>query len=94
MNTFIETLETKITEMYIWTDSTTVLCWIKNDGSKLGQFQDHRVGEIQDWTYSFNWVWVTSKSNAANNATRTYSDDGNNLDFEKCYSGPEFFFFI
>ncbi|XP_044761992.1 uncharacterized protein LOC123319195 [Coccinella septempunctata] len=86
----IKTLEIKIDKTYLWTDSTTVLHWIKNDGSKLGQFESHRVGEIQESTDSSDWHWVPSKSNAADNATRTYFDDGNNLDFNRWHNGPEF----
>ncbi|XP_044759170.1 uncharacterized protein LOC123316923 [Coccinella septempunctata] len=86
----IKTLEIKIDKTYLWTDSTTVLHWIKNDGSKLEQFESHRVGEIQESTDSFDWHWVPSKSNAADNATRTYFDDGNNLDFNRWHNGPEF----
>ncbi|XP_044755156.1 uncharacterized protein LOC123314105 [Coccinella septempunctata] len=86
----IKTLEIKIDKTYLWTDSTTVLHWIKNDGSKLGQFESHRVGEIQESTDSSDWHWVPSKSNAADNATRTYFDDGNNLGFNRWHNGPKF----
>jgi hypothetical protein len=43
-------LEIKIDQTFLWTDSTTVLHWIRSNGKKVGQFELHRIGEIQELT--------------------------------------------
>lgn len=43
-------LEIIIHKLYYWSDSTTVLYWIRGNGNCLGQFEFHRIGEIQELT--------------------------------------------
>lgn len=88
-----EELEFEINKIYYWSDSTTVLYWIKGQGNRLGQFESHRVGEIQELTDIGDWNWIPSKFNAADIATRTYSEDGGNeTNFEKWFRGPDFLY--
>ncbi|XP_045463742.1 uncharacterized protein LOC123673300 [Harmonia axyridis] len=91
--TIKDTLEIKIDEVFLWSDSITVLCWIKGDGSKLGQFESHRIGEIQELTNINNWNWIPSKLNSADIATRTYNkDDGNKTTYASLFKGPDFLY--
>ena len=48
--TIIESHEIDITNTYFWTDSRTVLCWIRSDARKFKQFVAFRVGEILEST--------------------------------------------
>jgi hypothetical protein len=43
-------LEIKTDQTFLWTDSTTVLHWIRGNGKKVSQFELHRIGEIQELT--------------------------------------------
>jgi len=40
--------EIKIDSTIFWTDSKTVLCWLRNDARSVKPFISHRVGEILD----------------------------------------------
>ena len=62
--------ETVVQETCFWTDSRTVLCWLRADGKKYLQFVAHRVGEIQETTDPNQWKWVPTLENVADEATR------------------------
>ncbi|XP_044760231.1 uncharacterized protein LOC123317687 [Coccinella septempunctata] len=84
-------LDIKINQTYFWTDSSTVLYWICSDGRQLGQFESHRVGEIQESSETKEWNWIPTKLNIADLATRTYNEDGSNsINFENWFLGPTF----
>jgi hypothetical protein len=68
-------LEIRIDQTFLWTDSTTVLHWIRGNGKKVGQFESHRIGEIQELTNVEDWRWIPSKLNVADDAIRTYDTD-------------------
>lgn len=55
---------------FMWTDSTTVLAWIKSDDRRYRQFVAFRVGEILSKTEAAEWKYVPSKKNAADQATK------------------------
>lgn len=67
-------LQTEITatveEVVMWTDSTTVLSWIKSDSCRFKVFVGTRIAEIQDLTDPQAWRYVTSVENPANDLTR------------------------
>jgi hypothetical protein len=76
-------------ETHFWSDSKTVLLWIRSDGKKFQQFVAHRVGEIQEATNVNQWHWVPTKENVADEATR----DGTPCDFSsscRWLNGPSF----
>ncbi|XP_018403341.1 PREDICTED: uncharacterized protein LOC108780203 [Cyphomyrmex costatus] len=45
----------KIDTIYLWTDASIVLHWIKTVNKKLPVFVAHRVGEIQELTATQDW---------------------------------------
>jgi transposase InsO family protein len=53
-----------------WTDSRTVLCWLRSDSGRFKQFVSHRIGEIHESTNPSEWRWIPSKENVADDATR------------------------
>jgi hypothetical protein len=72
-----------------WTDSRTVLCWIRSDAGRFKQFVAHRIGEILESSDVPEWRWLPTKMNVADDATR----DSSNCDFspeERWISGPSF----
>ncbi|XP_058816702.1 uncharacterized protein LOC131679977 [Topomyia yanbarensis] len=59
-----------VTKRFLWTDSLTVLAWLRADPRKYNQFIGFRVGEILTTTDLQEWRWVPSKMNIADDATK------------------------
>ncbi|XP_059049486.1 uncharacterized protein LOC131844585 [Achroia grisella] len=72
---------------YIWSDSTTVLSWIRSDARTFKPFVANRVGEITEITNVSNWKFVPGSLNVADDATRFKDRD---TDLKRWFSGPEF----
>ena len=60
----------QIVRTMYWTDSSTVLQWIKTETHRLKPFVAHRIGEITESTNASDWRWVPTKENVADDATR------------------------
>ncbi|XP_062541149.1 uncharacterized protein LOC134209181 [Armigeres subalbatus] len=87
---FVEESHTvKIQQRFVWSDSATVLAWLRADHRKYKQFVACRVGELLTASEVREWQWVPSKLNPADLATKWgkgYAQDVNGAWF----SGPEF----
>ncbi|XP_058817854.1 uncharacterized protein LOC131681160 [Topomyia yanbarensis] len=60
-----------ISRRYLWSDSGTVLAWIRSrDHRRYKQFVAVRVGEILTSTEQKEWMWVPSKLNVVDLATK------------------------
>ncbi|XP_062704451.1 uncharacterized protein LOC134286794 [Aedes albopictus] len=59
-----------ISRSFLWTDSSTVLSWIRSDNRKYKQYAAHRVGEILSHTQLTDWRWVPTKENVADCLTK------------------------
>jgi len=57
--------DVKIHQTIYWSDSTTVLSWIRTDGNKFKQFVANRIGEIQEESQISEWRWISTKDNVA-----------------------------
>lgn len=53
-----------------WTDSTTVLCWLRTDPRSYSAFVANRLGEIDELTHAASWRWVPTRLNCADIGTR------------------------
>ncbi len=54
----------------LWSDSTTVLYWIKSESCRYKVFVGTRVAEIQNLTNPAHWRYVDTLSNPADDITR------------------------
>ncbi|XP_053686396.1 uncharacterized protein LOC128735940 [Sabethes cyaneus] len=59
-----------IGKQFLWTDSQTVLSWIRSDQFKFKQFVAFRIGEIRENTNVSDWRWVPTKLNIADVLTK------------------------
>ncbi|XP_026735912.1 uncharacterized protein LOC113499598 [Trichoplusia ni] len=69
-NTIEEEMELEVSKKTYWTDSSTVLQWIKAEPRKFKTFVANRLAEIEDTTKPRDWRWVPTKENPADDATR------------------------
>lgn len=87
----IESQTFKVDKRVFWTDSKTLLSWLRTDHRKYHQFVAHRVGEILENTNLDEWRWVPSKLNVADDLTKW----PNYHIFEKTnrwFTGPSFLY--
>ncbi|XP_028174624.1 uncharacterized protein LOC114363174 [Ostrinia furnacalis] len=75
---------------FFWSDSTTVIHWIRNSTRKYKVFEANRLGEIDELTRVSEWRHVPTKMNIADLATR----DSFNLDCFRgeWFTGPSFLY--
>ena len=71
-NEFIQALTVVVNQVFMWTDSTTVLQWI-NSNEKQPIFVANRVREILEYTSVDQWDHVATKDNTADAGTRWMS---------------------
>jgi hypothetical protein len=69
-NTVLRTINVKIDQQFLWTDSTVVLAWINSTSSNLQTFVGNRGSEIQTLTDAKDWYHVKSESNPADVLSR------------------------
>ncbi|GBP92591.1 hypothetical protein EVAR_77082_1 [Eumeta japonica] len=63
-------IELNVTRKIFWTDSRTVLSWIRSDPRSFKPFVAHRLAELEEHTTVKSWRWVPTKLNVADDATR------------------------
>ena len=66
----LEEQDLKVIKRFFWTDSQTVLQWIRSDARLYKQFVAARIGEILELSQVEEWHWVPSVDNVADDATR------------------------
>lgn len=66
----IESLDIKFKNVFLWSDSTIILCWIKGSPHRWKIFVANRVGEIQSLTDKNSWHHVKSADNPADLISR------------------------
>ncbi len=82
-------LTLNIRQTVMWSDSTTVLHWIKSESCNYKVFVGTRIAEIQDLIGCENWNYVDTDNNPADDITRgkTLIDLYHNCRWNQ---GPEF----
>ncbi|KAI5614831.1 hypothetical protein C0J50_10985, partial [Silurus asotus] len=65
-----EELTISISQTILWTDSMTVLEWIRSDSCRYKVFVGTRVSEIQELTHHRSWRYVNTQDNPADDITR------------------------
>jgi ribonuclease HI len=60
----------QVDQTTFWTDSQTVLHWIRNGSRRYTPYVAHRIGEITEETEATDWRWVPTHLNIADAATR------------------------
>ncbi|XP_026736747.1 uncharacterized protein LOC113500239 [Trichoplusia ni] len=86
----IEEHERKPDCKVFWTDSKTVLTWIRTGSRTYKPYVAHRLAAIEESTKVNEWRWVPTKLNVADDATRDVP-----LTFDKdhrWYKGPDFLY--
>ncbi|XP_062557016.1 uncharacterized protein LOC134221858 [Armigeres subalbatus] len=58
-------LTINIQRRFLWSDSATVLAWLRSDSRQYHQFVSFRVGEILSLTSVDEWRYVPSRENVA-----------------------------
>ncbi|GFV51652.1 integrase catalytic domain-containing protein [Trichonephila clavipes] len=81
-------LQLSIHKIWMWTDSTIALAWIKTEPHKLKTFVNNRVAEIQALSKDYHWKHVSSKNNPADLISRGCNVD-ELLKNEMWFSGPD-----
>ncbi|KAK0147980.1 hypothetical protein N1851_012347 [Merluccius polli] len=82
-------LRMDLKESVLWTNSTTVLRYIDNDGARFKTFVANRVSTIRENTRPAQWKYVNTASNPADHASRGLNAEH----FIKCQNwieGPDF----
>lgn len=69
-NQLLQILNIKISSIHLWTDSTTVLSWLKLPPSELKMFVRNRVYDIQNLLPTASWNYVKTTQNPADYLTR------------------------
>lgn len=70
MNSIENSQRIKINRRIIWSDSSTVISWLRSDHKKYQQFVVHRIGEILENSDLEMWRWLPGKDNVADDATK------------------------
>ncbi|GFX92390.1 integrase catalytic domain-containing protein [Trichonephila clavipes] len=81
-------LQLPIHKIWMWTDSTIALAWIKTEPHKLKPFVSNRVAKIQALSKDYHWKHVSSKNNPADLISRGCNVD-ELLKNEMWFSGPD-----
>ncbi|XP_076389575.1 uncharacterized protein LOC143264787 [Megachile rotundata] len=87
-NTVQKELEIEISQRVFWSDSITVIRWIRSEPRIRQIFVSHRLGEIGELTKISEWRWVPSRLNPADDATR-WSDAVLHAN-QRWFVGPDF----
>jgi hypothetical protein len=85
-----EQLSFNIDRNVYWSDSRTVLDWLRSE-KRLQSFIAARVGEISDLTNTADWRWVPTKLNVADDGTRDKPFPSFDQNY-RWFKGPEFLY--
>ncbi|XP_062537863.1 uncharacterized protein LOC134206188 [Armigeres subalbatus] len=79
----------EVKQRYLWSDSATVLAWLRSNRRRYKQYVACRVGKLLSTTDAADWRWVPSKLNPADAATK-WGKNHCSSDSDEWFKGPEF----
>ena len=88
-HTILKVIPTPVLSVSLFSDSTTVLAWLKSLPKKWTVFVANRVGNIHELCPGTPWYYIKSKDNPANVASRGCSPS-NLLSNTLWWNGPDF----
>ncbi|XP_062714411.1 uncharacterized protein LOC134291109 [Aedes albopictus] len=91
MKTVTDNHTIAIKRRVLWSDSRTVLSWLRSDQRRYRQFVAFRVTEILEETSVADWRWVPSKQNVADEATK-WGKSPNYFESCRWFKGPAFLY--
>ncbi|XP_062713430.1 uncharacterized protein LOC134290331 [Aedes albopictus] len=74
-----------------WSDSSTVLAWIRSDARRYRQYVACRIGELLTITEASEWKWVPTNMNIADEATKWGSGPCLSTN-GRWFQGPQFLY--
>lgn len=80
-----ESLKFTSAKTYFWSDSGTVINWIRNHERRYKMYVAHRLGEILENSNSNDWRWAPGRENVADGGTK----EGRGI-YERWLTGPDF----
>lgn len=86
----IEEHERKPDRRVFWTDSKTVLTWIRTGSRSYKPYVAHRLAAIEESSKVNDWRWVPTKLNVADDATRDVPTAFGKQ--HRWYKGPDFLY--
>ncbi|XP_053686507.1 uncharacterized protein LOC128736049 [Sabethes cyaneus] len=81
----------KIQQTFLWTDSRTVLSWIRSDQRRYKPFVGFRIEEILSRTNLSDWRWTPTKLNEADRLTK-WRRDAELESNSSWFKGPSFLY--
>ncbi|XP_062703662.1 uncharacterized protein LOC134286107 [Aedes albopictus] len=91
MKTVTENHTIPIKRRVMWSDSKTVLAWLRSDHRRYRQFVAFRITEILEDTNVADWRWVPTKLNVADEATK-WGKGPNYHENCRWFNGPAFLY--
>ncbi|XP_075157882.1 uncharacterized protein LOC142231148 [Haematobia irritans] len=82
---------TDVSSIYYWSDSSTVLSWLRKSPSNWNVFVANRVADIQRFTNPLDWRYVPSTLNPADIASRGILP-GDLVENKTWWNGPQFLY--
>ncbi|XP_062537886.1 uncharacterized protein LOC134206213 [Armigeres subalbatus] len=66
----VDSHKLKPSQRFLWSDSRDVICWLNSDHRRYSQFVGCRIGEILELSEAYEWNWLSTKINVADDATK------------------------
>ncbi len=66
----VQALPIDMEHIWMWTDSTNVLCWLRSPSKSLHTFVGHKIARMQSTSPKGHWQWVPTDQNPADIPSR------------------------